>query len=495
VRANAVPLVSALRTALDAKRPPVDKARRRLLDGLRPVAMFIAIAASLVVCFTSDEPRIVGAILLATWLPLLLVLSVSSYRDGRRQFVEIGVVYAAVVSIYTVVPLLGYVAAGYSYTPFSDSRLFASQPSPDEVAFVAWHYVAYLFVFVAVYRAVRGGANFVGAQGMRVEKSLVWAVVILLALGKGLHLLILAAYGSAADDSYLGSYLRLAAAPVLVQQFHGHLTGMVFVLQICAVVLLCRDFARGKWLLVAWIALEAAFLLTSFGARTSFAVLLLTSVIAYCWFVRPLPLASLVSLAIIGLAGFVLIGIVRSSGGLLSVAEGAFAASGEFEAIFGNAIDARSLSAAGETSGLWMPTYLGDILSIVPQQLLPFEKSNLADWYLRTYHFEFGDSGGGFAFGAIAESLVGAGSVDVVWRAALVGGLFALVHRYAAARMRRFWPIVFCLWLSVFSYACFRVSTLEPMARFVYQFGGAYVGVCVAMIVLKRAMPSDVRRG
>jgi hypothetical protein len=112
---------------------------------------------------------------------------------------------------------------------------------------------------------------------------------------------------------------------------------------------------------------------------------------------------------------------------------------------------------------------------------------------LRTYHFDFGDRGGGFAFGAIAESMVGAGLVDVVWRAALVGSVLASVHRYAAARLRRFWPIVFCLWLSVFSYACFRVSTLEPVARFVYQFGGAYVGVCVVMIVLKRATLSDVR--
>ena len=92
---------------------------------------------------------------------------------------------------------------------------------------------------------------------------------------------------------------------------------------------------------------------------------------------------------------------------------------------------------------------------------------------------------GGFAFGAVAESFVGLGVVDIVWRAMLLGWLFGLLHRYTARNSSRFWVVLFCLWMTVFSYLCFRVSTFTPFARMVYHFAPAYLSVGLVMVVLR----------
>src|SRR5687768_14098036 len=102
-----------------------------------------------------------------TW-PVTIPLSVAPlvtilfywvlWRRGRHvvPWFELGAVYVAAVTLYTVYPLLGFVAIGGDYAITNDSRLWQLQPSSRQVAAIAWLYVSHLAGFVVAYLIVRG---------------------------------------------------------------------------------------------------------------------------------------------------------------------------------------------------------------------------------------------------------------------------------------------------------------------------------------------------
>jgi hypothetical protein len=74
--------------------------------------------------------------------------------QGQLNFLELGCVYVAIVALYTVYPLIVYLWNHHTFTLTNDFRLFALQPTPDEVGSLAWFYVAHLFGFVLAYGIV-----------------------------------------------------------------------------------------------------------------------------------------------------------------------------------------------------------------------------------------------------------------------------------------------------------------------------------------------------
>lgn len=470
-----------------------DQAQRRRVSILNALPLLALVCVAVVVTALAVHPVLVGALFAAILVPVVAARILNSGQRRGEQVVEIGTVYLAVVAVYTIYPLLSFVMTGYSYTPLSDSRLFAAQPTPGQIASIGWCYVLYSAAFAASYIAVRRRVPALRVEGLVLERSLVIAVVLLLVLVRLTLFALTWIYGSKGGDTYYDEYLRFAAAPQIVKQVAGHLQGIVYVLQVAVVLVLIGRYAKLKWVLLAWIAAEALTLVVGLGARSQLAVLILASAVGYSWLVRPIPASRLLLFGAAGIVVFVIFGIARA-GGLQTLAEGALLASGEFEAVFANAFEVSALKDSGQTEGLAVATYLGDFLSVIPQQLLPFAKTNLTQWYLETFYFEVAQQGGGFAFGTIAESFAGFGVVDIVWRALLLGALFGFLHRYAVENASRFWVILFCLWITVFSYLCFRVSTFTPVARIAYQFVPAYLSITLVMVIL-RSISGKIRAG
>ncbi len=139
--------------------------------------------------------------------------------------------------------------------------------------------------------------------------------------------------------------------------------------------------------------------------------------------------------------------------------------------------------------------YFGDLLALVPQQVLGVEKFSVATWYVTTYYPEFADAGGGLAFGAIAESLAGAGVIDLVWRAALVGFIFGVVHRHVTLRPVSTWRIAVYVWLVCFSYQAFRASTLALLPVVFFRILPAIGLIVVIAALLRSTGRSDAAGG
>jgi len=120
-------------------------------------------------------------------LPMLAMLAVVGLtviflwdrRAGTPSLFEIGAVYVAVVALYTVYPLLGFLVNGLSYTRFNDARMFAAQPAPEEIGIVAWYHVAHAASFLMGYVLVRGRRSGEGVRRLHVARPTILTVVLL----------------------------------------------------------------------------------------------------------------------------------------------------------------------------------------------------------------------------------------------------------------------------------------------------------------------------
>jgi hypothetical protein len=433
----------------------------------------------------------IGGTATSVWPPALLLLSVTAMliirewlRERGRAPLNAGVLYMAVITLYGVYPLLEFAALDGLYTPLNDPRLYDIQPRIGVVSRIGWYYVAYAAAFLGAYViATRDQPRLAAVVVQRTDASVLWAVVLIFLALRGLVLVADLAF---AQDSgnYVESYLRYSHLPLLLQQLIGHANGMLSVLGIALVAVACLNWRRARLPLLVWLALELLNLVTGGGSRTDFVLLVLALTVAYHQLVRPIPFSVLTTGGVALVGGFLALGAMRAyqGGDVVGAGLEVLSSANEFESLFGNAIDLDRMVESGrvDRSSLASAVYLGDIIGLVPQQLMPVEKVNLSRWYVETFYNFHAELGGGFAFGVIAEAIVGAGPVDLLWRALLVGfGLGWLDRRMRSAPVGL--PMfVFYVWVVSSAYLMFRITTLALVPIFVYRV----VPVLLAVMVL-----------
>lgn len=387
--------------------------------------------------------------------------------------IGIGSMFAIAVLIYGCYPLAIYLALDGYYTPFNDWRLFSDQPMPAEVGRIAWYYTAYFVSFIAGYVLMSRRNQASGPVTVEVDSLVFHALIVVFLLCRMTILLADVLLAQESHD-YLDTYLRYRHLPLVVQQLIGHLQGITSVLSLALMAALCRRWHRTKWIVLTWLALECAGVVLGFGGRNQLVLLSLAALAARHFLYRPVSTRSLVLGGIPFLIGFLVIGVLRQFGSADAVALGvdALTSSSEFEALFANAYDVWRLIEIGEIDRQSMlgVVYAGDLVSLIPQQLVPFEKANLQTWYMETYHSELAERGGGLAFGAVAEALVGAGWPDLVLRGVLVGAVLGWFDRMVYGLEGSFWRFVLYLWLLCSCYLIFRATTFALLPVFFYRF-------------------------
>jgi hypothetical protein len=410
------------------------------------------------------------------------------FRDGAP--LSVGLIYALIVFVYATYPIAVYLLLGGYYTPLNDARLYSEQPTPYTVNKIGWYYSLYLASFVTAYVVAGRRSSFIEHRLVEVRRSTVWAVFAVMLLLRLTSISVQLLWAQPGDD-YLASYLKYSHLPLLAQQVIGHVEGIGLVASVAAVVVSCADWRRYRWLVGSWVLGESLVLLIGLGSRTQVALLCLALLVSYHWLHRRLSLPVITACSGLLLVAFLGVGFLRAAsiGGAPGVATEVMAGNSEFEAVFANAVDLDRIDQAGELDRgeLGLAPYAGGFVGLIPRQLLPFEKIDLSSWYVQTYYPQYGEAGGGLAFGAIAESIAGAGELDILWRAVVVGVFFAWVDRMLTRERLSSWAFIFYVWIISSCYQVFRSGTFALLPLFVYRFLPAVSLMAITAAVLRAA--------
>lgn len=440
-----------------------------------------------------------SGVVLGPILALLTILGVFSIAAQRRHGgaapLDIGTLYVVVVTLYGIYPLTVYSLLGGNYTILNDARLLSIQPSPDLIARIGWYYVIYLSSFVLSYALACGSVGISARVRIkRIDASVWWAVLGLFVILRVGLLAAELAFAAPAED-YLSKYLQFSHLPLVARQVLGHANGIASIFALALIVMACQRWAVWRWPLFAWFVIEFAVLMVGLGARTQFVVLCLGLMVSYHYIFRPISMRLAVSIGGLLLGAFLVFGVLRAYqlSGFVGVGLDLVAGASEFESLFANAVDVDRLVSSGDIDRgqLAYLAYFGDFFALVPQQLVPFEKSSLSIWYVSTYYADFADAGGGLAFGSIAESLIGTGVPDLVWRGIALGVAFGSLDRMVRRQPVSMWWFVFYVWVASSCYLAFRVSTLALLPVFLYRFVPAVAAAAVLASIIRRAASSN----
>jgi hypothetical protein len=470
------------------------KRPRTSLAALRALGLMCLLPVLVVLVFIYRD-SIVWSITVPLAVAVMTVAGFLLYLrrvEGTVPYFEIGAFYAALTGVYATYPILKYVVQGYRY-PMGDQRIVTLQNYPLELSILEWWYVLYLVSFCCAYALVRGRRAVQGRlQVTRPDWPMIASVLLLLTAAK-MFFVVLGIFYDLRVDSYLQSYIVIQRLPLVARQIAAQVQGIGLTLQIMLVVALTCAQRRGfRILLIAFLALTTLSHLIVPGGRIELVAVILSAVAAHHLAVRRVQLRWLLFAAVGGFLLMILMGVVRTDqavGGfqLSKVTQRMTEEHTEFEVIFGNGIEMHYFPA---NAGLFLDKpnlYWSGVFALIPQQILPVEKDTPWVWFTRTYYPDYYEMGGGMAFGVLAEAAAGHGWPEMLWRGALVGVLFALMHRFLYRPHVSPYFFMFYIWLAVWSYLTLRASTFAPLMLIMYRFVVPVLAIMFLTLLLRRA--------
>jgi hypothetical protein len=420
--------------------------------------------------------------------PLMLIAVLRRRRRGDVPWFEVGLVYTCLVTLYGVYPLIKFLVVGeHASDPRDDVRWSRLDPTLAEMTYIAWIYACHLVAFVATYAIVRGRLR-VPVERMRAPGTAVFIAAVALYAIIQVFWFFLGLFYDTSAGSYMETYLVSGRLPLVLAQLLNHLNGARHPLSLVILAGLFARYPASRRIIVAWIAVVAVLTFTRLGNRTELALLVLSAGMLYQILVRPIRPRSMVVGVCSGLVLFTVFGIVRS--GWLHAEDvrlNAFLYPGEFDILFGNALELSRARATGALAAVPRVLYFVDFAALIPQQLAPFEKVEAAAWYASTFYPIYAAQGGGLAFGTMAEAVMTGGLLSAGLRGAALGWCFAKVYRFYVHHAGSYWALLFYVWVTTLCYQSFRGTTFVLLVLFVYRFVPVLVGVKLISTAVYRA--------
>lgn len=416
----------------------------------------------------------------AGWLALIVAVNFAMFLFAWRMLfwrrisiIDPGIIFLTVVTVYTVIPLVTIESMGFNLGVLQDSRLYRISLDDSIISSIVENANAILIGFGTVYLLARRSVPiFLNEAGDELLPSL-WIILFLAVIVQ-----ITLALSGQRGASYGDEYLLIQALPVFIIQM---INISVNTLYVALFSIFAIYFKRGRWK-AAVILLSAIIILFLLVTRARTPLVLVFFAFLLCWDHIHQRIRAALMLLIFGFAIglFLFLGNLRGSNNSIA---SAFAQS-EFMAVFVTALDVRQVYLAGTSVGVSFLLFLSDLLRLVPQQLLAFEKFDPASWYVTEFYPQYAASGGGFAFGMLAEAALSGGFFAALLRGASLGLLLGITLNQLAKR-QSLWNYVIYVWLSVSIYQCFRDTTFTLLGRFAFQLLPALL-LCIGVSALLR---------
>lgn len=405
----------------------------------------------------------------------LFILAWRAVFNRRLSYVDPGIVFLTVVAIYSILPLLTTEAMNFNFGALQDARLARIALDDGIISTTIANANAIMTGFGTAYLLVR--APRIPSLGPTPPHSIaaLWVMFGLAVLVQtGLYLA-----GGGGGDSYGDEYLLIQSLPIVVIQILNVLTNLFYVALFGLMVYYFRT--RRIVIVAGLILLSFGLFLVVTGARTPLVLTAFAAIVCWDHLYRRIPPLLIATLFVFVVATFLALGTIRAGASSLSAA---FAQS-EFMAVFVTALDIRQIYLAGSSLDMGTTLLLGDLLRLVPQQVLPFEKIDPASWYVTTFYPEYAAQGGGFAFGMLAEAALSGGSVPALIRGLVLGTVLSGALNLLTKRSS-IWSYIIYVWLVISVYQSFRDTTFTLFGRFFFQLAPAVLLCAIVAALLRR---------
>jgi hypothetical protein len=424
--------------------------------------------------------------IVSIWAVTFLVLRRARSAERSMPLDNLPVVFLLMLTLYATLPPLLWLIQGGEYRSILSGRLFSWQPTLGE----QW-YLTLLALLVAVGVAISQlclPRRFLRTrhEDVRLVPTRIVVVCVALLAVQFVFVTALQVTGTIrTSGSYIDSYLVIQELPLALRQILKMLGGLAFVSKIVTLVWLFQHWRTHK----VWVYAFVLFTIVTVdphGGRASAAISLFACVILWNRYVRPITMAQLAVMGMIGLAVFTALGAYRglidttlAGVGLMDVGFG------EFDSLWANAIELRRDMAGGVLQvpvGLYFSEFYGPI----PSNLLPFDKLAYSQWYLDQYYPEYKSAGGGLMFGLLAQIVIGFGWIEALLRGFLLG-LFLTWLTHVFGRGSRWWHYPALLYCAVFTFQSIRDSSFALVTPLIQAlaFGIVTITVFAALLPLR----------
>lgn len=409
--------------------------------------------------------------LLLAVVPLVMGLSLSKRTHSNSvKPIDIGIVFTWVVFLYAFLPLVGIWLSSQGIGTLADQRLGGVHPDSAIVEATAQSYAAFMLGFAVVY-AVTRRTNF---RQLTITQPPTLAdlrnILLLAVFVKLASAALLIGFSSNSSGSYIGTYTALVGQPLLLRQLAGVLSATDFAASILVIFVIVAYNDKLWQFLFVILIVNVCISVVGGGSRTNAFLYAFAFFVSRSCYDRRLNSRVLILYGVIGVALFLIAGLIRSS---FNSSDGSLILQvlqdGEFLSLFYTSMDVLMRTSGVELDALKPGLYLVDVLRLIPQQIVGGLKTDPATLYVSTFYPEFGEAGGGLAFGAIAESSIGFGWPEALVRGALVGWLYSSIASRCLGENFSVIRGFIYVWFVVVSYQSIRDTTFSTVPRFIIQ--------------------------
>ncbi|MBT5268563.1 MAG: hypothetical protein HOL70_03860 [Candidatus Marinimicrobia bacterium] len=388
-----------------------------------------------------------------------LIFRLGLSRDGRMPVDDLGFWWLVYLNIYTTLPTFVWFIREGVYGLFNQ-RLARLDPTLGDIFYLQSIAACYAISFAIFYWPIRRKAHTpssIPAAPISSAKMLSAGLILGATFVIGLFV--------TGDPSagYGDKFRAIASLPLEVRQILKLIGGLATVSMLVLLIAILQRWPRSRFFLFLYI-IATLISFNPFGSRGQIVIMLFSLAIGWHTLVRTISVRKWLVGGLSGLLLFIAAGIFRSfasSPGDVFLIDIQSIGLGEFDQLWGNAIEL--LHASRE--GLTVPfnVQYGEFLAPIPSQFLPIEKSSLANWFLDTFYPIYKAEGGGWAFGALSQAVIGGGLIEAAVRGALLGCIIGLLFRWYRTPTSPWWMFPTYLYLIVTGYNSIRDTTFTHL--------------------------------
>ena len=431
--------------------------------------------------------RIQILIAIGVLLGALALTYQSALRVNKRlAVIDIGVWWLAFLAIYSIQPVLYWFFTG-GYLSVATNRLEVLDTSSSDFAQVIGISAWYAAGFVPAYLLMRPSRAYNFPPVARIGNDVLFPTACLCVLAWLALWVLFPDINS--GTGYESKFANLSQESLGVRRVHKFISAFLI---ISGFILVIAFLQRREFRSLTIVALPGlVFLANPGGSRGTAAFLILVFVISWHVLVRPVPRIVWMLFAVGGILAFNLLGAYRSYGYLPTLSELStwLIASGEFEHIFGNAVEL--LHAKRQSLDVPETARFAEFFAFIPSEYLSFTKTTLADWFMDSFYPESKAAGGGLAFGIMGQAIIGNGAVEAILRGSIFGIALGLVSNYLPRYAPRYWwAFPAYVYLLTRTFDSVRSTMFGTLSDLLQVFVPLIVFLCCVSALL-RALPEE----